>query len=492
MAEGAGTPRSIWLVLVAYTIAFLLSPPRALLIVDEEAYVAQAVAFASGARTMEGAGRTNERMTHEVMSDYPPGTSALQAPFVAAFGWRFAALASLLSMIVATLATVQLLRLHGRDPRFALLVPGFLGTAFFARSAMSDVPSAIIVSMALLCLTLAEERAGDGTPRGVDATALLGGFLAGASILFRELNIVLLAPFLLSASWRHRHLALPILVGTAAGVGTRLAAQAWLFGNALYVRDSGYGFALEHVLRGAPLWGLILVILVPGGLLLPALYRGERRWEYATAVSAFLALYVSYGYDAIAENGSLKGAVLTSRFVVPALPLLAVMAAEVWPRLWRRVSVAMDDGRRARAERSLLALATVAAVAAGVVSHVAARQQESIAAQIIEAVFEHADAEVPLVVNARALGKFVSPIYGVRQLVGADAALAAGGPEAFTLALLDRFDSEMFARDRAESAALLERVRARCRVATLHASTPATWARLHIYSVRGCGTTAVT
>ena len=188
--------RALWAVLAVYLAAFLISPPRALLVVDEELYVAQAVAFAVGARTIGDAGRRYEGMPHAVMSDYPAGTSLLQTPFVATLGWPFAALASVLSLIVATLATAALLRNHGRDPVFALLVPGFLGTSFFARTAMSDVPSAMIVALSLLCST----RAGSAD----DASAqrklgLVGGFLAGVSVLFRELNVLLVSPFNVAA-----------------------------------------------------------------------------------------------------------------------------------------------------------------------------------------------------------------------------------------------------------------------------------------------------
>jgi hypothetical protein len=461
-----------------YAGVYLAAPPRALLIVDEERYVAQAVAFASGSRAIEGAGREYAGVAHHVMSDYPPATSLLQAPFVKVLGWRYAGLASVIALILATLATARLLTLHGRDPLFALFVPGFVGTAFFARIGMSDVPSAMVVALALLGLRAG--RSGDAR------AAFFGGLMVGLSVLFRELNVVLLLPFVAAAIARRDETVPPLLVGAVVGFMARPVASALLFGNAAYVRDSGFGFSFEALIGGAPLWAVILLVLVPGGLLLPFFQRSEEKAEGTVAVLLYFALYASYGYDALRENGLVKGVLLTSRYAVPALPLLAVMAADVWPR-----AVAALGPRAVDVTRRLVPAVALGVAALGGSVQFAARGQEQVAAAIIEPLYENSDNALPLVINELALVKYVSPVYGIRQLlykrdVDTVPVLRIAETESFVIALLDRFDSEMFEADVASNQRFLDKLIASCAVGELHDGNPASWSRLRIYRVSDC------
>jgi hypothetical protein len=457
---------------------FLVAPPRALLIVDEERYVAQAVAFADGARAIEGAGRRYEGIAHGVMSDYPPGTSLLQTPFVWAFGWRYAGLASVLALVLATLATARLLRLHGRDERFALLVPGFLGAAFFARIGMSDVPSAMIVALALWQL----REGTKGSLRG----ALVGGFLAGASILFRETNTLLIAPFLAAALWSRSALAMSSVVSAVLGAAMRPLLSALIFGNAWYLRDSEYGFSFASLASAVPLWLVILLVMLPAALWLPFAYRGDDRRPAIAAFVLYFGLYASYGYDALSQNGLVKGALLTSRYAVPALPLLAMMAAEVWPRLAVRLSANLQS----LIPRAVPSLAIGVAVMVGGVQF-AARGQEAVAAAIIEPLYVNTDPALPVVINELALVKYASPVYGVRQIlyrrdVGEMNVTEIAATETFVIGLLDRFDSEMFDADVSANQRFLDKLIASCSVGELHDGNPAPWARLRIYRVSDC------
>lgn len=470
--------RLTWIVLAVYAGVFLVAPPKALVVVDEERYVAQAVAFATGGRAIEGAGREYAGVAHPVMSDYPPGTSLLQTPFVRVLGWRYAGLASVLALILATLATARLLALHGRHPLFALCVPGFVGAALFARLGMSDVPSAMVVALALWWM-----RAG----RGGDAkAAFAGGLMVGLSILFRELNIVLLLPFVAAATARRDATVPQLLGGTVLGLLARPLAGALLFGNAGYVRESMYSFSLSSLIGGAPLWAMILLVLVPGGLLLPFFQRGDEKAEGAVAVLLYFGLYASYGYDALRENGLVKGALLTSRFIVPALPLLAVMAADVWPR-WLAALGPRIDGLA----RRLVPVVALGVAGMGGAVQLAARAQENAAAATIEPLYANSHEALPLVINELALVKYASPIYGVRRIlykrdVDTVPPVRIAETESFVVALLDRFDSEMFEADVRSNQAFLDTLIGACAVGELHDGNPASWSRLRIFRVSDC------
>src|SRR5437762_10502691 len=99
--SAATTPATMWVVatLAAYVAGFLLFPPRILLILDEERYVAQAMAFAMGRSTLPHAQILYPPSPIGVVTDYPPGTSLLQVPFVWLFGWRGAAVLSVIGLV---------------------------------------------------------------------------------------------------------------------------------------------------------------------------------------------------------------------------------------------------------------------------------------------------------------------------------------------------------------------------------------------------------
>ena len=81
----------------------------------------------------------------------PPGTSLLQAPFVAIGGWRTAPLASVLALVAMVLLLRVWLETAGRPQIFALVPLMYPPTVVFGRLGMSDVPSGAIVTLGLLC-----------------------------------------------------------------------------------------------------------------------------------------------------------------------------------------------------------------------------------------------------------------------------------------------------------------------------------------------------
>lgn len=478
MTGGPPSWRWIIAVLAAYTAGLLLVWPRVLLVVDEERYVSQAVAFAAGGTTVEGAGIIHPPTGLRVISNYPPGTSLLQTPFVWLFGWRGAVLLSLLGLIVSTTVTAHWLRRRGRDPAFALLVPGFAGSLLFARSAMSDVPSAAVVAVACALLWRAES--------GGKAISFLAGFAAGSSLLFREPLAVLLAPLALGALVR-RAVGVPwYLAGGVAGIGLRLVLSHALFGSAFYVRDSGIAFDLESLGHTAPLFAFLLLIVIPGGALLPLLYRGERRAELVMAITLYVTLFLFYDYDSLRDHGLLKGTVLSSRFLIPALPLLAFMAADVWPRL-----VSSWPVRLRRAALGGTRLLAFALVPAAFLVHMVGRRQEREPLAIVDGIYRHTRAETPVVINAAATLKYVSASYGPRRLIlrrDLDAEMLPGMVErhgGLSVVLLSRSDGELFRQDADENRHFLTQLAARCALVPRHHATFA-WAELRVMEVTHC------
>jgi len=419
--------------LLAHVVGFLIFWPRVFLVVDEERYVSQAVAFAGGGSRVPGAEILYPPTGLETISDYPPGTSLLQTPFVWLGGWRGAALLSVVALIVTTLVSMRWLRENEMHPAFALLIPGYFGAAFFGRLGMSDVPSAAVVALGLYLLWHSERRAW--------SVSLLAGVCVGVSVLFREPLVVLLAPFVVGALARRQSVAWALATGLIAGVTIRLGVSALVFDSAFYVRDSGYDFSLRHVVHTLPAYGFALMVLFPLGALLPFFYRGPRRAELVTAVALYTALFLLYGYDPIRENGLAKGLILGSRFIVPMLPILALMAADVWPRWHARVAALVPS-----AANTLPRVSAACAVATAFLVHPLAQRQERVPLAIVRGIYSRTTADVPVITNSNATLKYLSPSYGPRKLIlryGLSADSTASFAKRFgrlSIVLIDRND----------------------------------------------------
>lgn len=469
--------RWVYAALIAYAIGFLLFPPRVLLVTDEFNYVGQALAFARGASTVPGAEPLLPANPLPAMSNYPPGTSLLQAPLVALFGWRGAPALSVAALIIATLVTMRWLRDLRYNEGFAILVPAYAGTLLFARLAMSDVPSAAIVAVTLWLTWRAERR----WPWAVSA-----GLMAGISILFRETNAVLLAPIVIAAMLRDRRTFVLVSAGVLAGAVARLWISHEMFGAPFYVRDSGFGFSTAAAVRNLPVLAALLLVAVPLGALLPWLYRGPHRAALLTAISLHVGVFLFYDYSAHQESGLVRGVMLTSRFFVPAMPVFALLAADVYPRLLAglRGNAVVSH----HATRGALALVVLVAFAI----HPAVHRAEEDPIAIVTAIQTHTAAATPIVTNHHATLKYLSPIYGERRLIFRsyatedDVVQLAARHGRLSLVFLDRGDSEAFRRDAGRNAELLDALHRRCRVAALHDSRHGSGVRLRIFDAGEC------
>ncbi|HMC54957.1 MAG TPA: hypothetical protein VKH19_07300 [Gemmatimonadaceae bacterium] len=469
--------RWVYASLAAYVTGLALFPPRVVLVADETRYVEQALAFNRGLLRIPRSGILYPAEAHRTISDYPPGTSLLQTPFVWLLGWRGAMLVSVLSLIAATLVTARWLAREGRDPAFALFIPGYIGAAFFGRIGMSDMPTTALVATTCMLLWGAD---------GSRGRSWAAGFCAGAVLLFREPPVLIVLPLLLGAVLRRRAAFVPATLGFAAAVLARLALSAWLFGTPWYVRPSGIGFAPGAIAVTLPVYAALLLVFIPGAALAVILYRGDRRPELVAAFTLTVLLFLLYDYDAILLSGPIKGPMQVSRYLAPLLPLVAYMAAEVWPRLATRFA---SHGSRVRG--ALRTSASLAAVAVAFLIHPIAHRQEAAPLAVVKALYSYTRADRPIVTNVDATLKYFSVAYGPRQLVLADRtpldslvsfARRYGG---LTIAFLDRSDSEMFRADAARNARLLMDIGTRCALRPTYRESFG-WAELRTMELDDC------
>lgn len=469
--------RWVYVALLAYVAGFALYWPRAFLVVDEERYVSQAVAFSQGRLAIDGAGIVHPVPDHATLSNYPPGTALLQAPLVGAFGWRAAAVLSVVSLLAATLLTARWLRFAGREPAFALIIPGFLGAALFGRIAMSDLPATAIVALACLLLWRARDSR---------AASFAVAFLTGASLLFREPPVVMLGVLLLGAALRRQLMLSAAIAGFTAGLLLRLGIQDALFGSPFYVREAAFGFALWSLGHSVPIYAAVLLVMLPGGALVPFFYRGDRRIELVAAAGLYVLIFLLFESNAVKESGLVKGLLHASRYMAPLLPLLAYMAAEAVPRAHRALT------QRAAVFARLPALFAVGATIVAFSVHPLAHRQERQAERVVRVFYGHTRAAVPVITNSDATLKYLSPAYGPRLLIlryGLDPDTVAALMRrygALDIAFLDRSDSEHFRRDAAGNDAFLAALDVRCAMTRRHEEPLEGWARMRVLEVRAC------
>jgi 4-amino-4-deoxy-L-arabinose transferase-like glycosyltransferase len=444
LGEASADVRFGWRIVLAvcalYVLAFLAFYPNAITNDDEAMYVRHAQIMLEGRASVVPKldALTGESVDH-VVSRYPIGTALMMVPFVALAGWKGAYLVPLLCLVGAVIVTGRWLREEGYSPLWALLVLGFPPALVMGRVAMSDVPSLAVVSVGLWLFW-----------RGLDrgwGYWMASGFIAGVSMIWRETNAVVFAPFFAGAVLRREKSYWAIVVGGLLGVGVRLQSSTLVFGDPFFYK-APYVIDFAALLDRLPLYLLALLVFVPGGLLLVVFYRGRRWPELIAATILFVLLYLLQEYF-MWGTSPLKRMILTPRYMLPILPLMALAAAEVLPRLWRRLQ-AWTPGPRRKLLEAVVAgvlvvwIAGVAAVAAAV--HPAFAAWSLTQARISDAISSNTDPAGVLVTNIPLTRKFIRELdqkylpvdlEAMNPDVVMDLATRFGG---FHLVLLDRND----------------------------------------------------
>lgn len=295
----------MWLMGALYALTW----PTHVLIADEVAYLYDALQLLGRSAVC----------TSAQWSGYPPGVALTAAIFVGLTGRLEAAFGvggffGLLNIGALAL----LLRRWQRPVVWALYPTLFVPGLLLMRTLMSDVPSSALAS-AFLCAYAAYGHRCWG--------AFSAGLCAGVAALFRETNLLWALPFLVGAFGRPTQRAGWLWVGFSVGLAARLLWAKVCFGHFTYVRDPGVSFSLTHLPKNLAFFTLMLTVLCPGGLFFLKHSKMPFWPETLVAVVAMLLLYGTYGYDALAKSGPLKGLVLQGRFVLPLLPFLSFAGA---------------------------------------------------------------------------------------------------------------------------------------------------------------------
>lgn len=417
--------------LLAFLVSFAATYPGAIVNADEAKYIRQAAAFAQGETQVEQIDPYTGQVSRVRPSDYPPGTSLLLTPLVAA-DWRLAMWLPALALIGAVLFTALALRAAHWPPWFALLLAGFVPALVMARVATSDMVSALFVALGWWLFW-----------RGASETAaerrrwilwLAAGLVAGLSLLLRETNALLFVPLLIGALLRRDKHWWCLAVGGAVGVSVRLLAAGLVFGDPQFIKDAGYGFSVSALIANAPVYLAALLVLAPGGLVFGLAYRGLRAPEVVLTLLLVTLFYLAYEYSG-QTSGWLKQFVLGPRFFIPLLPVLAFAMGESAPRLLRKL----------KGQRHVLPAAGVATAVLAVGVNVAFGHWSARQAEIQQAILTHVPQGEPVLTNASATEKFVTELQGY-PVRGEVSAGVQPPPDAW-IVILQRADSPYWAAE---------------------------------------------
>jgi hypothetical protein len=410
--------RIVWVVLLLYVAGFLAFYPRGLTNFDEVSYVRQAVSLASGSSTVDSVDAFTGQHQRLQPSDYPAGTSLLMVPFVWLAGWRGVFLLGLLAISACTIFTARWISDSGGSPLFALAVLGYLPAMVMARTGMSDAPSACVVAAGLWLFWADDQSA--------PWRRLAAGFLAGVSICLREPTPVLFAFFFAGALLRReRHIG-ALILGGLAGVACRPLTAALVYGNPFFVKDHVYGFSGFYAEENLRMYLIALLVLVPGGLISTLFYRGKRWIELVVTVFVYVGIFIYWNYNG-AASGGLKQWVLSLRFLIPVIPIVAFAMAHTCPRWYRDILRWLRPENVPafrRACRGVMAAWVAGIVVVGFVVNWRSEAWSKLHEDVAQSVYANTDPSQPVMADLPATVKFLNELHGQRMLVDLDLGVA--------------------------------------------------------------------
>jgi len=282
---------------------------------------------------------------------YPTGFALFVVALKPLAGWRHAGDAVIiLHSIAGLLATFLLCRVLGMGRRWAAVAAAIVGLSplylFMSLQAMSDVPSLVWTTAAVVAALKSRERA---------PWALAAGAAMAVDVLLRPTNVLAFLPVGIALGLSPRRWIL-LVIGGLPGAVFFAAHSVAAYGS---FATTGYGDntlsflaryvpgTLLHYARWLPVLFTPLAVLALG---LP--WAGEAgartKWILATWVIAFAAFYSAY--QCTHETWWYL------RFLLPAAPALVAASLLVLRSILSRAAGWIDPGRSLPALAALLAL----------------------------------------------------------------------------------------------------------------------------------------
>ncbi len=313
--------------------------PPAIAIEDESAYLAQARILARG----ELIGTQPTDMTigmvqtsKGVIAKFPPGQPLLLALTQFGGSWRTGFIIGLLVLLGVTWLTATLLQRDGRSPLWAALVLLHPTLILYARTLMSDVTAALVLT------------AGFAWSDMRNARPFKAGLAFGLAPVFRTAVVPVAAAlgllFVLRLARASRWGDVAFAVGGAAVPLVALFFyNAYVFGTPFESHSpvaTFFDWSTSH--QRALFYAMALNLLWPALAIAVIMSRHPRRVEAQLVLAISYVFFVAY-YFVDRRYGLPADFVVGLRFFVPILPILAIVYVErieSWvPQFSRRTSL---------------------------------------------------------------------------------------------------------------------------------------------------------
>lgn len=308
---------------------------------DEAGYVGNAYLLRHGTVYADQAHvfiATNFLVDGHFVSKYPLGMAALIA-LVSFAGWKTALGVNLFVHLATFSVFVRLVRRIGVPGIWGLLYLLHPTAVLFCRTAMADLFSGLLLALAFDAL--------------LRARLLATGLLAGLAIAVRTGNIVFLPAFALAPfaepwlkSGGEVWGRVPALLRLSIGFIPGLAFAAYFLVVLTHgqVANNTGTFHLHYFGEMFPAYAASLLVLYPGMLLAPALYRGPQRVTLMALCYGVVLLYSFWFYR---DTGSsmVENLIVGQRYMLAVLPLFLLAYAEV---LWRLIGARLWVNANAR------------------------------------------------------------------------------------------------------------------------------------------------
>lgn len=310
----------LWVIL--FFIAYLIFYPENWMITDSYNYVNRAIAFSQGQTTWMISDFVSGASIDLIPAPYNTGTSFFYAVFMSLLGKESIFLVPLFQVVFSVFLLSQTIT-RNRYKQSALAILGLSAAIlFFSRSMMSCMPSFLLISIA--CFIFFREKISK-------KNAVMLGVVCGLGFWFRESNVFLTAPFVIYLLYKERsflpYLSLGIFLGLSPKViADKIVYESWWFSSA------SSGFSVQAIWDHLPEYAIILSVFIPLSVFFIGLYKGKGDKTIKVASAAFILLYLVYNYSAVDFSGLLKGSFLTSRFMIPLLPIVVICCSEVLTR----------------------------------------------------------------------------------------------------------------------------------------------------------------
>ncbi len=314
-----------------YALTFILFYPRVFAIVDEDAYLTQALLFRSGHLTYDGSPIPAPHMTVDIagrqVSKYPPGNSLFLLPFTV-FGWRGVFLSGLLLAIAGTLLFRSVLRrLEPRaDPAWSLLYLTYPAVVLFSRTMMSDLLAATLLLAALFFLLKGK------------TWVVAAGAAIGFACLVRYSSAAVVPVFLILAiigARKKTRAALLLLAGVLPfallAVGYNTYAYGGPFRFPMYLTGQ---LSPGYFVRNLTVYAVSLLLLYPAMLLAPLAAGRKRRIIISLPAYAILLLYCLFSY-VHTSPGLAERLTVGMRYLLSAVPFFVLGYVLILNRLLR-------------------------------------------------------------------------------------------------------------------------------------------------------------